>query len=132
MAYLIAEVLVFLAAAALIGAGMAWMLQGLRSRARERRLAAEIQEARSGREAAEARAAALANALNDLRAEMERETGRLRARVAELEARQPVFRASSTSPGLAGRPVHAGWRFLVRAVARLADLLSRAGRRLFQ
>lgn len=132
MAYLIAEVLVFLAAAALIGAGMAWMLQGLRSRARERRLAAEIQEARSGREAAEARAAALANALNDLRAEMERETGRLRARVAELEARQPVFRASSTPPGPAGRPVHAGWRLLVRAVARLADLLSRAGRRLFQ
>jgi len=132
MAYLIGEVLAFLAAAALIGAGMAWMLQRLRANARERRLIAEIQDARSGREAAEAAARALTASLNDLHAEMERETGRLKARVAELEARQPVFRASSAAPGLAGRAARAGWRLSIRAVSRLADLLSRAVRRLLQ
>ncbi len=132
MAYLIGEVLVFLAAAALIGAGMAWMLQGLRSRARERRLAAEIQDARSGREAAETKARSLATSLNDLRAEMQRETGRLRARVAELEARPPALRAAAATPGLVGQAARAGWRLLIRAVSRLADLISRAVRRLLQ
>lgn len=130
MAYLIGEVLAFLAAAALIGAGMAWMLQGLRGRARERRLAAEIQDARSGRDAAEARARALAASLNDLRMEMERETGRLKARLAELEARPPVFRTAALAPGRAGQAARAGWQLLVRAVSRLADLLFRAVRRL--
>jgi len=130
MAYLIGEVLVFLAAAALIGAGMAWMLQGLRARARERRLAAEIQDARSGRDAAEARAQALAISLDDLRSEMERETGRLKARLAEIEARQPAFRTAALAPGRAGQAARASWHLLIRAVSRLADLLFRAVRRL--
>ncbi len=130
MAYLIGEVLAFLAAAALIGAGMAWMLQGLRARARERRLAAEIQDARSGRDAAEARAQALAISLDDLRSEMERETGRLKARLAEIEARQPAFRTAALAPGRAGQAARASWHLLIRAVSRLADLLFRAVRRL--
>jgi uncharacterized protein HemX len=130
MVYLIGEVLAFLAAAALIGAGMAWMLQRLRSNVRERRLLAEIQDARSGREAAEAAARALTASLNDLRAETERETGRLKARIAELEGRQPAFRTAARAPGRAGQAARAGWHLLVRAVSHLADLLFRAVRRL--
>jgi uncharacterized protein HemX len=130
MVYLIGEVLVFLAAAALIGAGMAWMLQRLRSNARERRLLAEIQDARSGREAAEAAARALTASLNDLRAETERETGRLKARIAELEALQPTFRAAAAASGRAGQAARAAWLLLIRAVSRLADFLFRAVRRL--
>jgi hypothetical protein len=130
MAYLIGEVLAFLAAAALIGAGMAWMLQGLRARARERRLAAEIQDARAGRDAAEAKARALAISLSDLRAEMERETGRLKARLAEIEARRPAFRTAALAPGRVGQAARAGWHLLIRAASRLADFLFRAVRRL--
>ena len=130
MAYLIGEVLAFLAAAALIGAGMAWMLQGLHARARERRLAAEIQDARSGRDAAEARARALAISLDDLRAEMERETGRLKARLAEIEARQPALRTAALAPGRAGQAARASWHLLIRAASRLADFLFCAVRRL--
>jgi len=130
MVYLIGEVLAFLAAAALIGAGMAWMLQRLRSNARERRLLAEIQDARSGREAAEAAARVLTASLNDLRAETERETGRLKARIAELEALQPTFRAAAAASGRAGQAARAAWRLLIRAVSRLADFLFRAVRRL--
>jgi hypothetical protein len=132
MAYLIGEVLAFLAAAALVGAGMAWMLQGLRSNARERRLIAEIQDARSGREAAEAAARALTASLNDLRTEMERETGRLKARIAELEALQPTLRAAAAASGWAGQAASTAWRLLIRAVLRLADLISRGIRRLLQ
>jgi len=132
MAYLIGEVLVLLAAAALIGAGMAWMLRSLRSRARERQLFAEIQEARRGREAAEAAARALTISLKDLRAEMERETGRLNARVAELEARRTPFRAPAAPPGRPKEAALAAWRFLTRMVSRLADFISRASKRYFQ
>jgi uncharacterized protein HemX len=132
MAYLIGEVLVFLAAAALIGAGMAWMLRSLRSNARERELTAEINEARSGREAAEAKAKALATSLNDLRAEIERETGRLNARIAELEARQTPFRAPAAPPGRPKEAALAAWRFLTRMISRLADFISRASKRYFQ
>ncbi len=132
MAYLIGEVLALLAAAALIGAGMAWMLQRLRARVRERRLAAEIQDARSGREAAEAAARALTASLNDLRAEMERETGRLKARIAELEGLQPTIRAAATASAKAGQAASTAWRLLIRAVLRLADLISRGARRLLQ
>lgn len=132
MAYLMGEVLAFLVAAALIGAGMAWMLQRLNSRGRERRLAAEIQEARSARDAAEAAARALTNALNDLRSGMERETARLKARIAELEATRPIFHAPKIAPGRLVEGVRTGWRFLVNAVARTADLTSRAVRRLLQ
>jgi uncharacterized protein HemX len=130
MAYLIGEVLAFLAAAALIGAGMAWMLQSLRSSARERRLNAEIQEARSGRDAAEAAARTLAAMLNDLRTEMERETGRLKARVAELEARQQAVRAPAAAPGRLKEAVRTCGRFLIRVIARLAHFISSAARRL--
>jgi Flp pilus assembly protein TadB len=132
MAYLIGEVLVFLAAAALIGAGMAWLLQGLRARARERQLSAEIKEARSGRSAAEAAAKALATSLNDLRAEMERETSRLRARVAELEAMPVALRPPASAPGLPRQAALAGWRFLLRTVQRLAGFSYNAARRIFQ
>ena len=132
MAYMIGEVLVFLAAAALIGAGMAWMLQSLRSNARERQLAAEITEARSGRETAEAAARALTTSLNDLRAQMERETGRLKARVAELEAMPEAFSAPVSSSGLPKEAALAFWRFLIRMVSRLAGFISRAVRRFLQ
>jgi hypothetical protein len=132
MAYLIGEVLVFLAAAALIGAGMAWMLQGLRAHARERRLTAEIQEARSGRAAAETAARTLTATLSDLRTEMERETGRLKARIAELEAAQPAPQAPAVAPGRLKEAVGICWRILIRVVARLAGLISSAVRRLLQ
>jgi len=132
MAYLIGEVLVFLAAAALIGAGMAWMLRSLRAGARERQLTAEINAAHSGRDAAEATARALAAALKELRAEMERETGRLRARVAELEGMPPAFSAPALTPGLPSEAARAVGRFLTRMVARLSGLISRAVGRFLQ
>lgn len=131
MAYLIGEVLVFLAAAALIGGGMAWMLQGLRACARERQLTAQVQEARSGRAAAEAAAQALTSSLNDLRAEMERETGRLQARVAELETLQAAARPSASPSGLPRKVLQACWRFSLQAALRVAHVITRAIRRLF-
>jgi hypothetical protein len=129
MTYLIGEVLVFLAAAALVGAGMAWTLQRLRAGARERRLAAELRDARSGREAAEASARALAASLNDLRAQMEHETGRLKARVAELEATPKAFRLAASAPGLPMEAARACWHVLIRSGSRLAGFISRAARR---
>jgi hypothetical protein len=132
MAYLIGEVLMLLAAAALIGAGMAWMLRSLRSHARERQLNAELQEARRGREAAEAATRALTTSLRDLQAKMERETARLNARVAELEAMPKGYPAPASTPGLARLAALSGWRFLLRTVARIAAFIARAAKRFFQ
>jgi hypothetical protein len=129
MAYLIGEVLVFLVAAALIGAGMAWMLRSLRSVARERELTAEINAARAGREAAEAEAKTLATSLNDLRAEMALETGRLKARIAELEAMPPAFSPPASAPGLLKEAARTGWRSVTRMWTRLAGYIARAVRR---
>ena len=101
MAYLLGEIVLFLLAAALIGAAMAWLLRGLRSHVRERRLTAELEASRSARDAAEASAQALQNSLAELQAETARETGRLKARVAELEALQQRIRAAAAVPAQA-------------------------------
>jgi septal ring factor EnvC (AmiA/AmiB activator) len=126
MAYVIGEVLVFLAAAALIGAVMAWLLRGLRSHARERRLAAEIEQAHSGREAAESAARSLETSLAELRMEMERETGRLKARIAELEALQRPLAATASGSGWLKEAASAGGRFSLRLIKQMADYIGRA------
>lgn len=136
MAYLVGEILLFLLAAALIGATMAWLLRGVRSQARERRLTAEIEATRSARDAAEASARALETALAELRAEMGRETERLRTRVAELEALQQSLRAAAPAPGPAQtrwmRAAAGLWRLLLTSVSALARLISDAARRFFR
>lgn len=119
MVYLIGEILAFLLAAALIGAGMAWLLRGLRSHVRERRLFAELEEVRAGRDAAEAAASSLEAALNELRAEMERETGRLKTRLAEFEALLKSPRSPEPATARLKSAAAGVWRFLLRLVSEM-------------
>ncbi|MFO7709457.1 MAG: hypothetical protein R6V84_14915 [Desulfobacterales bacterium] len=134
MAYLVGEIALFLLAAALIGAAMAWLLRGLRSRAREHRLTAELEATRSARDAAEASAQAFEASLTELRAEMELETSRLKARVAELQTLQQRIGAGAPAPAKARwMPVAAGlWRFLLTSVSALVRLISDTARRFFR
>ncbi|MCU0585005.1 MAG: hypothetical protein MUC46_02900 [Desulfobacterales bacterium] len=136
MAYLVGEIVLFLLAAALIGAAMAWLLRGVRSQARERRLTAEIEATRSARDAAEASARALKTALAELRAEMDRETNRLRTRVAELEALQRSLRAAAPAPEPAQaqwmRAAAGLWRLLLAPLSALARRISDAARRILR
>lgn len=134
MAYLVGEIALFLLAAALIGAAMAWLLRGLRSSARERRLTAELEATCSARDAAEASARAFEASLTQLRAEMELETGRLKARVTELQALQQRVGAGAPAQAKARwMPAAVGlWRFLLTSVSALARLISRAARRFLQ
>lgn len=136
MAYLVGEILLFLLAAALIGAATAWLLRGVRSHARERRLTAELEATRSARDAAEASTRALKVSLTELRAEMDRETGRLKTRVAELEALQQSLRAAAPAPASASarwmRAAAGLWRLLLASVSALERLISDAARRFFR
>jgi uncharacterized protein HemX len=134
VAYLVGEIVLFLLAAALIGAATAWLLRGVRSHARERRLTAELEATRSARDAAEASARALEASLAELRAEMDRETGRLKTRVAELEALQQSLRAAAPAPASARwlRAAAGLWRLLLASVSALARLTSEAARRFFR
>jgi hypothetical protein len=132
--YLIGEVLAFLLAAGLIGAAMAWTLRSLRSQARERRLCAELEDMRAGRETAEARVSALEASIAELRLEREREAGELRARIAEFENRLKAAEAPKPSEQRRRwRQWAAGfWRALQQAVSGIARLIAEFVGRLFR
>jgi hypothetical protein len=124
VAYLIGEILAFLLAATLIGAGMAWLLRGLRSHVRERRLSAELEEMRAGRDAAEAAVRTLETSLSELRAEMERETSRLKARLSEFEALLKTQASREPAQARLKNAASGVWRFLLRMVSGFSRLFS--------
>jgi hypothetical protein len=119
---MIAEILAFLLAATLIGAAMAWLLRGLRSQVSERRLLAELEEVRAGRDSAEAAVRTLEAALADLRQEREREANRLRTRLAQLEALLEVPRGSEPAQTRLPNAASGLWQFLLRLVSGLMRL----------
>lgn len=118
MVYLIGEVLAFLAAAAVIGAAMAWSLRTLGAKARERRLQAEMEGLRAEREAAEAQARSLQTQVNALGAELERRTRELMARIGELEARLHAAATGGRKPARGASGGFVGWlRQIARSIA---------------
>lgn len=125
MAYMIAEILAFLLAATLIGAAMAWLLRGLRSQVSERRLLAELEEVRAGRDSAEAAVRTLEAALADLRQEREREANRFKARLVELEALLQAPRGSEPAQARLQSAATGLWQFLLRLVSGFMGLFQR-------
>jgi hypothetical protein len=122
---MIAEILAFLLAATLIGAAIAWLLRGLRSQVSERRLLAELQEVRAGRDCAEAAVRTLEVALADLRLEREREANRLKTRLAQLEALLEAPRGSEPARARLQNAASGVWQFLLRLVSGLMRLFQR-------
>jgi predicted flap endonuclease-1-like 5' DNA nuclease/archaellum component FlaC len=97
MGYLIGEIFICLILAALIGAVIAWLLRGVRCRSRENTLSAELDQTRTALDTAEANGRALEGSLSDLRAEMTSQTGKLQARISELEPLQRKVQERETA-----------------------------------